>query len=314
MKIALLLMAVGGALVWGWLMLTGGEDQPLPVPVAERTLDTVSQFRFPAELPDVPPELAVFGVQAPAMDAERFGALLDLFGLQGEIDVEQDIWTVRHGARMLEASVRPGTGYLRYSDEEKLLSERQAINLLSDDEAIDKATAFLSENGWLPDDATLKGVDYYEFAVFDASGELLDEGVSAVSAIFGLSLAGLPVDGPGAKVSATFGDDGLLIGAAQVWRDVREAGMRPTRPLESAVEGFKGFWPAEAGDQVAGETQILSVVIDEVYLAYYAEPGVMPQQTIEPVYVFAGHSQVVDPQGEAKGGAEPFVYTIPAVE
>lgn len=295
-------------------------DATPTAPGVPSPVKTVSRFAFSAELPKVAAEMAVFGVVAPAMDARRFYALTEQFDLEGEIDEGHDVWTIRNGGRMLEASVRTGTGYLRFSDEEKLLSERQAVNLPSDDVAVEKATSFLSGQGWLPENAVLDRVGYYEFAVFDASGKLLDRGVSAVSVIFKLTLAGLPVEGPGAKISATFGDNGSLIGAARVWRDVGPSEMRPTLSPEAVVGQFRGLWPEAAGDQQTGDVpllsdvRLLSVVVETVHLAYYAEPGVIPQDTIKPVYVFTGYSQLADARGEGAGAAERFEYRVPAVE
>lgn len=315
MKNVLLVAAVVGALIWGWLAIMERQQPSVPTLAEVPELDFVSRFQFPAEMPEVPAELEVYKVLDPAMNVERFHALMDLFDLQGAVDEARDPWTIRNAGRMLEASIGPGTGYLRYSDEEKLLSEKEGINLLSDEEAVEKADAFLRENGWLPESAVLRDVDYYEYAIFDAQGELLDEGVTAVSVMFRLTLGGLPVDGPGAKVSATFGSDGQLIGAARIWRDVAEGEMRPTLPLESAIDRFKGFWPEEAkGLDVGRTTQIVEVVVESVYVAYYAEPGVMPQHALEPVLVFTGAARRIDPQGAASEWGDPFVYTVPLVE
>lgn len=317
MKTALLLLAVAIGLMMGWQVITDIERpdvRDVVAPVAKTQV--VSRFDFRAEPVELPDEIPVYEVVGPMVDREGFYELMKVFGLPGEIGGNDVIWVARDGGRTLEASLRPGTGYLRYTDEEKLLSERRAAGLLSDEEAIDKARDFLEEHGWLPEGATLSGVDYYEFAEFGANGELLDEGISAVSVIFEMELAGVPVEGPGAKCSVAFGDYGELVGAARVWRDLADpTACVATVSFDSASQEFKARWPEEAPREgLAEEHHLVTVVVEEMYVAYYAEPGVTPQEMIEPVLVFVGYSQLVDPQGKPVGDVDPFWQKVPLVE
>ncbi len=317
MKTALLLLAVAVGLIVGWQVITdiGRPDLRDEVAPAVKT-QIVSRFDFRAEPVVVPEEIPVYEVVGPTVDSQGFHELMEVFGLPGEIGGNEDIWVARDGGRTLEASVRPGTGYLRYTDEEKLLSERRAAGLLSDEEAIDKARDFLEKRDWLPEGATLSGVDYYEFAEFGANGELLDEGISAISVIFEMDLAGVPVEGPGAKCSVAFGDYGELVGAARVWRDLADpTACAATISFDAALQEFKALWPEETPREgLAEDHRFVTVVVEEMYVAYYAEPGVTPQKTIEPVLVFVGYSQLVDPEGKPIGDVDPFWQKVPLVE
>jgi len=198
---------------------------------------------------------------------------------------------------------------------------------------------------WLPEGASPTDVAHYEFAIFDADGQLLSEGVTAVSVLFTAPIGDLPVVGPGAKISAAFGQDGRLVGAARAWRDVGEAALRASVSLDTAISAFKDLWPPEKtpqgpvvvgsvslGDDEANtpvavanppsnaagvqfqEATTVSVVVENVYIALYAGPPTLPVQLLEPIFVFEGYSELLDDAGQPAGGFERFVHMHPAVQ
>lgn len=141
---------------------------------------------------------------------------------------------------------------------------------------------------------------------------MTSEGKSGISVRFSLELNELPVLGPGAKASVAFGSNGEIIGAARIWREVAaDKDVKVISPND-ALESFKAGWPPE---EVDGTSAIKTVVtITEIEMAYWAGPGPLVQEWVEPVYVFRGFFETEGVVGKRRiHEKEHFEIVIPAV-
>ncbi|GAI05778.1 unnamed protein product, partial [marine sediment metagenome] len=103
-----------------------------------------------------------------------------------------------------------------------------------------------------------------------------------------------------------FGENGEIIGASKIWREIESDKEMKIITPEEAFDKFKQRWPGEAKPGQLERAKIRTEVsIKEVYVTYYAKPGCVPQDYIEPVYVFKG-----DYQTSSKIGERDTVYPV----
>ncbi|MEJ2307803.1 MAG: hypothetical protein P8Z78_00640 [Gammaproteobacteria bacterium] len=241
---------------------------------------------------------------------EAVAKLARVFGLEGKVEDRDRQLIVKEGLQVLEVFRGKGTGYIRYSDNAELAAEKAASGLPQPDEAAAKASELLKSNGLLPENAMLLGTRYAEFEQTDNKGEVTAAGQSSIAAIFGFELDGKAVLGPGAKAGVVFGNDASVIGASLIWRETRADGEVKIMSPADAFERFKKSWPPEQVEEAAIVTDIHIETIDT---AYYAAPGIYPQDVLEPVYAFSGFAEL---KGKVREGEvhekEQFRILIPA--
>jgi hypothetical protein len=266
----------------------GPEDRPVWTAVVR------ARFGLPDPLPDVPERMTVYRTVEPRISRQDITWLMEALDLHGQIIESEGMFAVREGDRVLEACRELHTGYLRYCDDGKL-SLRENVNLPPESEAIDRARQILDNYGFLLPDTFLAGTGYFEFCTLDSQGDIVDHGKNALAVGFGFTLDGWKVEGPGAKAGVVFGQDGEVIAVSRIWREIHQDRTAEIITPTEALSRFKARWPSEEHPDEAERTDILTRVdIDEMYLAYFAEPGLLPQETLEPVYMFEGRYSVSD--------------------
>ena len=249
----------------------------------------VASFKLMRPLPTVPERIMVYKTVAPKISQKDMRELMKSFALDAQIIERRNQFVVKDQDRVLEVFKQSGTGYIRYSDNAKLADENEAKNLPSEDEAVDKAKKFLRANGLLPENTFLEGVGYYESVKYDTEGKIVVQGKSALAVGFGFNLEGRKVEGPGAKASVVFGEEAKIIGASKIWREIEPDRKIKILSAQEAFTEFKKKWPGEAKQgQFEKAKMKTEVTIREIYLAYYAKPGCLPQSHIDPVYLFKG--------------------------
>ncbi len=300
------IVAVSALILGSLAAASSGEAQQSPRPI------TVAAFEMVGSMPEPPEAMTVYKVLPPKVSEGAVKRWMAAFGVDGEVVDLKRQFVVKEDKKVLEVFKQPGTGYVRFSDNAKLAVEEAAANLPSESEATEKAEAFLAENGLLPENASFAGIGYYEFKLADQKGTVTREGRSGISVAFAFELGELPVLGPGAKASVAFGSNGEIIGAARIWREVAADKDVTIISPKDALEGFKAGWPPE---EVDGTPAIKTVVtITEVVMAYWAGPGSLPQEWIEPVYVFRGYHETEGEVGKRRiHEKEHFQIVIPAV-
>jgi hypothetical protein len=306
MKWTLQVLVTVFVLTLGSLAVQWGNAQQPPRPIA------VASFDFLSPLPEPPEAMPVYRVLPPEVSRDQMKRWMEAFDLEGEIVGRERQLVVTQGERVLEAFTQSGTGYVRFSDNRSLAVEEVADNLPAEGEAVERAEEFLKQYGLLPENASFAGIGYYEFRRADPKGSVVEEGRSGISVGFAFELDELPVVGPGAKASVAFGADGKIIGAARIWRDSEVGAQVEIISPERALELFKAGWPPEKADSEPAITTV--VTISEVEMAYYAGPGPLPQEWIEPVYVFRGFYEMDGTIGERRlHEKDHFQIVIPAV-
>lgn len=312
-KFCLLFLLAGALLLIGTTKGAGFDPSENEEKSGEPTV--LASFKLVTPLPKVPENMMVYRTVDPKISREDVMRLMKAFDLEGRVDEREKQFLVKTGDRVLELFKEPGTGYIRFSDNARLTMEEEAENLPSEEEAVKRAQDFLKKNGLLPDNTAFRGVRYYEFATYDSIGKTTSEGKSGLAVGFGFQIEGIKVEGPGAKAGVVFGRDGQIIGASRIWREIRpDKEMKIINP-EEAFSIFKQRWPMEGAPEELPRAEIRTEVnISEVYVAYYAEPGCIPQSHVEPVYLFKGNYQTSGRVGEREiKESDYFEIMIPAV-
>ena len=283
MKMKRLLIALAGLLVLAGLIGAQAAQK------AEARTKALSYFVLANPLPQVPDWMTVYETVTPAVAEADVRKLMAAFGMKGEVGDRKRQWIVRDGPKTLEVFKEPGTGYLRFSNDEKLGAEREARNLPSAEAAVAKAKGFLNDRGMLLDGMVLTGVGFFDYDIRDAKGQTVKSGKSAIQVGFGFVLDGRRVEGPGAKAGVVFGEDAEIIGTSWIYRTLKPAQRVKIMTPEEALSKFKQRWPPEGDPQQFRQAPIRTeVVIKDVRLTYFAEPGPIPQKALRPVYMFEG--------------------------
>jgi hypothetical protein len=272
----------------------------------------VSTFDLINPLPDVPEKMMVYKTIDPDVSEEDIISLMDTFNLQGKILNSNQLYAVIDGDKILQVYKEPGTGYLRFSDMKKLMKQSKSYNLPSENEAIQMAEDFLSSNGLLSNNTFLTGVGYNEIINWNTEGEIVADFNTAISVGFGYMIDELEVRGPGAKAGVIFGENGEIIGASKIWREIEPDKEEILLSPEEALNNFKESWPPEGDPEEADIVTMLK--IKKVYLVYDTRPGFIPQSHIAPAYVFFGTYNISYKNGNISSGGEKFFEIfIPAI-
>lgn len=272
-------------------------------------------FHFERTVPGFPPRMTVYRTSKPSISEEHVRPLLALLNINSEIRNIEDMLFADDGTRVLHASKLPHTGYLRYADDDKLSRKTKAQGLPSEDEAIARATRILVEHGLMPDATITPRTDYLRYGVIDSEGRWLEHGENALAVGFTFRVDGYRFVGPGAKAGVVFGENGEIIALSRIWRDIEADRKVPIISVRDAVDRFKKRWPPEDDHAARRRPDILTTVrIEEVFPAYFAKPGTIEQQFLEPVYVFNGKYSVRGQAGdETIEDNDSFRIVIPAM-
>ena len=266
-------------------------------------------------LPKVPSTILMYKTIKPSIERRReqinaLGKSLGLEGgLKGSVDTPEG-FSVEEGEHVLEYFKESGA--IWYGDMSKLWQEipepmdmEKAFGVKEKVEAEEKvksyAEDFLKRNELIPKEAYLIGTEEAEFTEFkEGEKEIGVTAVSGLQANFGFKLGEIPVVGPGAKISVTYGRDAKVSGFFKAWREVKEDVELPLVPPEKAIEKFQRsnmFVDLEVGSEV---------IVKKFYLAYYALPVPESQEYLLPVYVVEGETETPDFKYE-------FTRYVPAV-
>jgi hypothetical protein len=159
--------------------------------------------------------------------------------------------------------------------------------VLTDAEYRARAEEFLVTNGLMKDSAEFRDVNRGNVVGVLKDGTWIEAPYLIEVRFAHEPLGGVPFDkGVGPKIVVQFGDDGVILGAMSVWRDVEPYASYPLLD------------PAQAADQVEdGDAQVYDVqgtdtgVVEELGLSYLNDPINYRQQFVVPAYVFEGRSK-----------------------
>jgi hypothetical protein len=280
--------------------------------------EALSQTVFVLEkrLPDIPAELMVYKIVDPQVTEDMVKKLMSAFNIDGKIIDSGKVFSVREGTKELVYWKAKGTGYIRFGDEAGLFENTHKRKLPSENEAEEMAERFLKGANLLPQNAFKIGTGYIELRQFDTSKqEKLKEIKNGIQVGFGVKIDGVIVEGPGAKASVILGENGKIIGAYKMWRDIKPFKKMKIITPEEAFKLFKKRWPPEVSPGQEGQAKVnVSVKVKEVYTTYYAYPAPEPMDYLNPVYVFKGEylRSGVLKEKEVKS-VDSFKLIVPAI-
>jgi hypothetical protein len=177
-----------------------------------------------------------------------------------------------------------------YADESKAYNEfYEPAELPSEEDARDTANGFLASliiDGVIPEGVEFEFFDVGETKtiVFDLATNDTITMINHLDVLYSFELESselekIPVEGPGAKIRVSIGDEEEVIGLHYVWREVKSFQLYPAITVEEAIEIFEETWEVEP------ETL-------EVELGYYAESEYDKQDFLQPYYIFDGTMKI----------------------
>ncbi len=254
--------------------------------------ETFSQAVFVLEkpLPEIPAELMVYKIVDPQVTEDMVKKLMRAFNIRGKIVDKGKVFAVREGTKDLVYWKAKGTGYIRFGDEAGLFENARIKKLLTEKEASEMAESFFKKNDLLPENAFRTGIGYIELKQYEPSKQAtLKEITNGIQVGFGIKINGVEVEGPGAKVSIIFGENGKIIGAYKMWREIKPFKRVKILTPKEAFKLFKKRWPPEAFSGQEGQAKVNVIVkVKEIYTTYYAYPAPESLDFLNPVYVFKG--------------------------
>jgi hypothetical protein len=161
--------------------------------------------------------------------------------------------------------------------------EKVRPNVTSEIEAPFIAIKTLEKYGGLPNDAIL---------VYNKTGYLEEKSGTTFQVIskdpistdvqYSRILKGIKVTGDGGFIKIVLGNDGELLYLNKVWRTVEPAGTEKIIPVSKAIEKLG------RGEVLDPLKCICDINVDRIYIAYWEKGAGVPQEYLDPVWVFSG--------------------------
>lgn len=174
------------------------------------------------------------------------------------------------------------TGSFSYLTKEFELQTEPLKTTLSDEEYKKLATDFLVNKGLMKTEAIFKDINKGNTVTVPENG-VEKHYPFMIEVRFGRDLNNIRWDGVDPKISVYFGENGKIIGAASVWREVEPSTKYPIIPVSSALEQIKSnnamIYDAEIND---------TGTINEIKLMYMNDTVGYDQQNIIPYYMMVG--------------------------
>jgi hypothetical protein len=173
------------------------------------------------------------------------------------------------------------------------------------DDPIAAANAFLKAHGLFDERAEAVSVGSTSLASASADAE---SGFPVETHVhYRFSLGGLPLIGPGAKMRVTFGPDGEVSSAYKFWREPSDDPPPAPSPFRRLMRPEEARKRLSLDPLWAGLPRGTRVSVKRVYLAYYAAPPSVTQETLLPVFAYEGTLRLRDRP------SYPFVHMLEAV-
>jgi hypothetical protein len=241
------------------------------------------QAEYPS-LPKSPPP--VLSLESPGVSeisvlesARGFG----LKGLRTEGVVRTDPNAISYSEGPIEYLVFRLSGGVRQRDRQRWMrSERDSSFEISDEAALEAALVAVRPFAFLREAAAGSAVvKRLHVASSLPEGKSFSERITHAAVYFKRSISGIPVDGPGGKMTVFLSPDKKLTGVDLIWREIsgvyeETKGLR--RP-EEAIQEVTERWTKR------GAT---SGVINEIRFGYLELDWLQNQRLMQPAYVIFG--------------------------
>jgi hypothetical protein len=158
-------------------------------------------------------------------------------------------------------------------------------NVTSEADAPAVALKSLEKYGGLPDGAKLAYVktEYLE-GINGLTGQVTERDPISTNVQYTRSIDGIPITGNGGFINIELGDNGELLYLNKVWRTVEPVGTIKVIPVSKAITKLGN------GDELNHLKCFCDLTVDRIYIAYYEKDRNVPQEDLDPVWVFSGTS------------------------
>ena len=235
---------------------------------------------FEHDLPkDVPSSLPIYGLARPSASTAAVAARARQLGFGGktrEFGLSNDWTTYREGPFQL--GLHRASGAFSYQHQERYGIEPERPFDLEDERAAAIARAFLETTKLVPLDATREPrITHLRGAVANVDGSERQESVLDAGVVYGRTLDGIPVDGPGAHVMVNIAAEAEVVGCRAVWRQtIERVDDVKIKPLDEAVAVME-----RVADRMKGHTAVVKAGFG------YLEQGPLDRQAyLQPAYWF----------------------------
>ena len=242
----------------------------------------MSSIRVTAKMPDLPQSLPpIYTLRAPRVNEK---ALLDLartFRLKateeaGSTSRDASNFTYSEGA--FDLTIHRASGAFRFKDRNRWQIDHGSNVDLSDEDAIKLARAQLKRYKLLPEDSKVLRVSRLHVAVAGPDRKMEDHRIIDVAVCFQPVVGGVPVDGPGGKVTVYLDHERKMTCLAHISRSLGPVYRRVTslRPPQYAIDEASRKWT---------ERGIQEVEVREVRFCYFELGWNDEQRYLQPAYV-----------------------------
>ena len=237
-------------------------------------------LKFATKLPrDIPSKARVYSLQAPKASARALKAHALGLGLDGaEFDLLSSSDRLAYIGGRWQIEIRRASGALQAVDIDRYGIDPGTAFELSDRRAQTLATKFLDQSKLVVlDGARPLKVTHLRSADGDVEGGKITERVLDAGVVFGRTVDGLAVTGPGGVAMVHLNGAGAVVGVRSIWRGLgRAKATVKIQPLDWAVDGLR-----KATEKLLGEVSVV-----KAQFGYFEQGALDRQSVLEPVYAF----------------------------
>ncbi|SFQ46111.1 hypothetical protein SAMN05444406_1563 [Caldicoprobacter faecalis] len=231
--------------------------------------------------PQFPEKMMVYKVIKPALTKEMIREQAAKLGVVGSVEeTEVDFRVMAANGSIF--SVDKETGSINFTTKEFETAVSPLKTVLSDEEYKKLALEFLTSCGLMKEEAEFRDVNK------ENTVTIVENGVEKklpfmIEVRFGRKKDDIPWGGVGPKISVYFGENGKIIGAASVWREVEPFREYPIKEFSKALEDIKQGKATiyEALPNDSGK-------VKEVRLMYRLDPIGYQQEYVIPYFMVIG--------------------------
>ena len=227
----------------------------------------------------LPEKAAVYELTAPRITSQsllRSARALRLGGRGRDFIASEDTLAYREGRFHLE--VHRASGALQMLHLDRYGRETGKAFELSDQRSEAIARRFLEGSDLVPlAAATVRGVTHLRAADADVATRTVREKILDAGVVYGRTVDGLPVDGPGGYALVNVDAEEQVVGLRSVWRGLGKKAATVT--IQAPDDARKGFERLAA--RFKGDTTVV-----KAGLSYFEQGPLDRQRVLEPAYWF----------------------------
>lgn len=238
-----------------------------------------------AETSALPNELVVYKVKPASVSKEDVRGHTRRLGIDADPEELDDRYVVAGSSATFE--MEKVSGSFDFTTEEFEKQTKALQRTLSDADYRKRAETFLVDSGLKPSTAEFRDVNRGNVVGTFENGKWVERPYMIEVRYGHKPLGGVAFDqGVGPKIVVQFGEDGQVIGAMSVWREVEPFAAYPLKTPEEAIESARN-----------GRAQLFDVgtddtgIVDDISLSYMNEPLGYDQRYVVPAYVLKGSAR-----------------------